>query len=106
MFVFNPELILHNINSWPNAILIFGMALIGMSAFECFAQGYCLIRNKWYEIPFFLTATFMLFHPGGIASLLNVDPSKKYYFFLPGLFIYGLVVLFQKIRMKTAEQKP
>ncbi|MCP4622781.1 MAG: TRAP transporter large permease subunit, partial [bacterium] len=34
MFVFNPDLILHNINSLPHALLIFGMALVGMSAFE------------------------------------------------------------------------
>lgn len=33
MFVFNPELILHNINSWPQGLLIFGMSLIGMSSF-------------------------------------------------------------------------
>jgi len=102
MFVFNPELILHNINSWPQALMIFGMALIGMSAFECFAQGWCLIRNKWYDIPFFLTAAFTLFHPGGMASLFNVDSGKRYYFFFLGLAIYAVVVLIQKIRMKTA----
>jgi len=65
MFVFNPDLILHNINSWPHAILIFGMALVGISAFECFAQGWCFTRNKWYDIPFFLSAAFILFSPGG-----------------------------------------
>jgi hypothetical protein len=82
------------------------MALIGMSAFECFAQGWCLIRNKWYDIPFFLAAAFTLFHPGGIASLFNVDSSKKYYFFLLGLFLYGLVVSLQKIRKKMSEPNP
>ncbi len=30
MFVFNPDLILHNIYSWPQAILIFGMGLQGI----------------------------------------------------------------------------
>ncbi len=103
MFVFNPDLILHNINSWPQAILIFVMALVGMSSFECFAQGYCLTRNKWYEIPFFLTAAFILFHPGGVASIFNVDSSMKYYFFLLGLFIYGLVISIQKIRIMAAK---
>jgi TRAP transporter 4TM/12TM fusion protein len=105
MFVFNPDLILHNIRSWPQAILIFAMALIGMSAFECFAQGWCLTCNKLYDIPFFLTAAFLLFHPGAIASLFNVDPAMKYYFFLPGLFIYGLVIFLQKARMAAAAPK-
>jgi TRAP-type uncharacterized transport system fused permease subunit len=101
MFVFNPELILHDIYSWPHALMLFGMALIAISAFECFAQGWCLTRNKWYDIPFFLTAAFILFHPGAIASLLHMDLSLKYYLFPLGLLIYGVVVFIQKTRMKS-----
>ena len=101
MFVFNPDLILHDINSWPHAILIFGMALVGISAFECFAQGWCFTRNKWYDIPFFLSAAFILFHPGAIAPFLNVDLTMKYYLFPVGLFIYGLVILLQKMRLRA-----
>lgn len=104
MFVFNPELILHNINSWSQALLIFGMALVGISSFECFAQGWGLIRNKWYDIPFFLTASLILFHPGAIASFFNVDPSLKYYFFLLGLFVYAVVLFIQKMRLMAAER--
>jgi TRAP transporter 4TM/12TM fusion protein len=101
MFVFNPELILHDIYSWPQALLLFTMALIAISSFECFAQGWCLTRNRWYDIPFFLTAAFILFHPGAIASLLNIDISMKYYLFFLGLLIYGIVILMQKMRMKS-----
>jgi TRAP transporter 4TM/12TM fusion protein len=104
MFVFNPELILHNINSWPQAILIFVMSLIGMSSFECFAQGWCLIKNKLYEIPFFLAAWFTLFHPGGVATLFNVDQSMKYYFYPLGIAIYLAVVGIQKMRMMSAKR--
>jgi len=102
MFVFNPELILYNITSWSQALLIFAMALIGMSAFECFAQGWCLVRNKWYDIPFFLAAWFTLFHPGGVAALFGVGPDYRYYFFFPGLLLYGIVLLFQKLRKWVA----
>ena len=104
MFVFNPELILHNINNWPQAILIFVMSLIGMSSFECFAQGWCLIKNKVYEIPFFLAACFVLFHPGGVATLFSVDQNMKYYFYPLGIAIYAAVVGIQKIRMMSAER--
>ena len=104
MFVFNPELILHGISSWPQALLIFGMALVGMSAFECFAQGWCLTRNRWYEIPFLIGAAFILFHPGAVTSLLQVDMALKYYFFSLGLAVYGLVVLSQKMRLGKAER--
>ena len=104
LFVFNSDLILHNINSWPHGLMIFIMALIGMSAFECFAQGWCLVRNKWYDIPFFLTAAFILFHPGGLATLFNVTSSGKYYFFIPGLLIYAMVLLIQTTRKNSIER--
>jgi TRAP transporter 4TM/12TM fusion protein len=99
MFVFNPELILHNIHGWTQALLLFGMALIGISAFECFAQGWCLTRNRWYEIPFFLAAAFTLFHPGAVAALLQIQLPTKYLMFFLGLFIYALVIFHQKIRI-------
>jgi TRAP transporter 4TM/12TM fusion protein len=104
MFVFNPELILHNINNWPQAILIFVMALIGMSSFECFAQGWCLTKNKLYDIPFFLAAWFILFHPGGVATLFNVDQTMKYYFYPLGIAIYAAVVGIQRLRMMSTER--
>ncbi len=104
MFVFNPDLILHGINSWPHALLIFAMALVGMSAFECFAQGWCFTRNRWYELPFFLGAALILFHPGAVASFLQVDMTLKYWFYPLGLFLYGLVILCQKVRLEKSER--
>ncbi len=104
MFVFNPDLILHGINSWPRGILIFVMALIGMSSFECFAQNWCITRNKWYEIPFFLAAAFILFYPGAIAELFGIYSEKKYFFYILGLLIYALVVFMQKVRVKQEEE--
>ena len=98
MFVFNPELILHNINSWPQALFIFFMALIGMASFECAAQGWCVTRNRFYEIPIFLLAAFILFHPGAVASLFHVSSGMKYAFFPVGILIFGIVILLQKKR--------
>ena len=100
MFVFNPELILYGIDSWGHALLIFGMALIGMSAFECFAQGWCLIRNRWYDIPFFLASWFILFYPGALASAFGIESNAKYFFYFPGILIYVGVILVQKMRMR------
>jgi TRAP transporter 4TM/12TM fusion protein len=104
MFVFNPDLILHGINSWPHALLIFAMAIVGMSAFECFAQGWCFTRNRWYELPFFLGAALILFHPGAVASFLQVDMTLKYWFYPLGLLLYGLVILCQKVRLEKSER--
>lgn len=104
MFVFNSDLILHEIYEWPQILLIFGMALVGMSAFECFAQGWCLVRNRWYEIPFFLCASFTLLHPGGVAAFFSVDLAYKYYFFLLGLLIYLLVIGEQQMRKRSLKK--
>ncbi|MFC1524342.1 TRAP transporter permease [Thermodesulfobacteriota bacterium] len=101
MFVFNSDLILHSIDTWPHGLLIFGMALAGMSAFECAAQNWCLTKNRWYEIPLFLAAAFVLFHPGGLASLVNLDQSLKYALFPVGLGLYGAAVLLQKYRLRS-----
>jgi len=101
MFVFNPDLILHDIYNWPHGLLIFIMALIGMSAFENFAQGWCLTKNRLYEIPFFLAAAYILFHPGGLATLFNIDQTYKYWLFPFGLLIYGAVIFQQKLRIKA-----
>ncbi len=100
MFVFNPDLILFNINSIPQALLVFSMALIGISAFECFAQGWCLTKNRLYEIPFFLAASFVLFHPGAIAGLININESYKYYLYPLGIIIYAIVIMMQYVRVK------
>jgi TRAP transporter 4TM/12TM fusion protein len=101
MFVINPDLILHNIHSWPHGLLIFAMALVGISAFENFAQNWCLTKNRLYEIPFFLTAAFILFHPGGLATLFNIDLAYKYWLFPIGLLIYAAVIFQQKLRVKA-----
>ena len=103
LFVFNPDLILYGITSWPHALMIFVMALFAISSFECFAQGWCLVKNKWYDIPFFLAATFILFHPGGLANLLGLDLQYKYYLFLVGLAIYASVIGLQKLRKNAME---
>ena len=100
LFVFNPELLLFNVETWTHGILIFVMALVAMMAFENFAQGWCLVKNKWYELPFFLMVSFTLFHPGAVASLFHIDPSMKYTAFLIGLVLYGMIALNQLRRKK------
>jgi len=105
LFVFNPELILHNIDSWPRALLVFAMAMVAISAFECAAQGWCITRNKWYEVPFFLLASFILFHPGAVTPLIPIELPGKYYLFPLGIIIYLLVVINQVTRSRAASLK-
>ncbi len=101
LFVFNPDLLLYSINSWAHGLLIFVMALIGISAFECFAQGWCLTKIKVYEVPFFLAAALVLFHPGVLATVVGIDQALKYTLFPVGIGLYAAVVLIQKVRLRS-----
>ncbi len=101
MFVFNPDLILHHINSWSLGILIFIMAVFAAFAFTSVLQGWLITRNKWYDIPFLLAAALILFNPQIGIDLLHLSPKLKYLMYVPGLALFGFVLLIQKIRMRT-----
>ena len=103
MFIFNSDLILHNIDSWPQGILIFLMACVGNFAFASATQGWFVAKNRFYEIPLFLTVTVILMRPGLIASLVGIPFEQRYYVYLMGLALWGLVYLMQRPRIpKTA----
>jgi TRAP transporter 4TM/12TM fusion protein len=97
MFIFNHDLILHNINSWGLAILIFVMACIGNFAFAGATQGWFTHKNVWYEIPFFLLVAFIMMQPGYSAQWIGIENKNLMY--VAGLVIYGLIFLNQ-IRRK------
>lgn len=101
MFVFNPELILHGINSWPYALFIFVMSVLGGFAFASLLQGWFLVKNKWYEIPLFLSASLLLFNPKIGIYVFNLDTSYKYHMYGLGLLIFASIYVMQKFRQKT-----
>ena len=98
MFVFNPELILHGINSWPRALLIFAMATLGACAFANAVQGWCLARNRWYESPLFLAASVILFYPAVLTRIFQLEDSLRYYMYLVGAALYALAYVSQRWR--------
>lgn len=110
MFIFNSDLILHNITSWPQAILIFLMACIGNFAFASATQGWFVAGNKIWEVPLFLSVTICAMRPDLIASLVGLPHDQRYYIYPVALLIFGLLYLMQRPRMpkkgiaKTAEE--
>ena len=99
MFVFNAELVLYRINSLPQALLIFTMAILGAFAFTNAVQGWFIIKNKWYEIPLFLIASLILFYPAVLTKIFNLDYNLRYYMYFVGMAVYGLSFLIQKLRL-------
>lgn len=99
MFIFNSDLILHNINSWPQGLLIFAMACVGNFAFASATQGWFVAKNRFYEIPLFLSVTVILMRPDFVASLIGLPHSQRYWAYPIGLIILGLVYLMQRPRI-------
>lgn len=103
MFVFNPDLILYQINSWGLGIGIFLMAVLGAFAFTSAIQGWFITSNRWYEIPPLLLATLLLFNPGALETWIPLFFDTKYSMYLVGILIMGLVYLNQSIRLSYAK---
>jgi len=102
-FVFNSDLILQGINSWPLGLFIFFMALLGAFAFTSVVQGWLVTDNKVWEIPILLAATVALFNPGIFISLFDIDPALKYSLYSIGIVLLFSVFAMQKIRIKRTQ---
>jgi TRAP transporter 4TM/12TM fusion protein len=106
MFIFNSDLILHNITSWPQGILIFLMACLGNFAFASATQGWFVARNKFYEVPLFLCVTFILMRPDAVSSWVGLPHDQRYWVYPIGLAIFGLLYLIQRPRIPKAAPVP
>jgi len=98
MFIFNSDLILHNIDSWLQGLLIFVMACIGNFAFASATQGWFVTKNRFYEIPLFLFVTLNLMRPDLIARWLGLAHAQRYWTYLIGLAVFGVLYLMQRSR--------
>jgi TRAP-type uncharacterized transport system fused permease subunit len=106
MFIFNSDLILHNINSWIQGLLIFAMACVGNFAFASATQGWFVARNKFYEIPLFLFVTLNLMRPDLIARWIGLPHGQRYWTYLIGLALFGVLYLMQRPRSPKPVAEP
>jgi TRAP transporter 4TM/12TM fusion protein len=106
MFIFNSDLILHNIYSWPLAILIFAMACIGNFAFASATQGWFVAKNRFYEIPIFLFVTLTMMRPAMVASWIGLPYNQRYWVVFIGLAVFGLLYLMQRPRIPIKASVP
>jgi TRAP transporter 4TM/12TM fusion protein len=106
MFIFNSDLILHNINNWFQGLLIFAMACMGNFAFASATQGWFVARNKFYEIPLFLFVTLNLMRPDLIAKWIGLPHGQRYWTYLIGLALFGVLYLMQRPRTPKPAAAP
>ena len=98
MFIFNTDLILHDIHSWSQGLLVFAMACCGNFAFASATQGWFVARNRMVEVPFFLLVTLILMRPDLAAQVTGIPNNQRYWCYLIGLAIFGLLYLLQRHR--------
>jgi TRAP-type uncharacterized transport system fused permease subunit len=82
------------------------MACFGNFAFASATQGWFVARNKIWEVPLLLSVTLSLMRPDLIASLIGIPHEQRYYTYLIGLALYGLIYLMQRPRIPKAEPTP
>ena len=63
VFVFNPTLLLIDVESWPELLLVAAAAIAASLVFAAATLGWFRTRCRWWEIGALLLATFALFRP-------------------------------------------
>ncbi len=81
------------------------MTCVGNFAFASATQGWFINRNKVWEIPLFLSITFILMQPQRIAEWLGLAHEHRYWTYLIGLAIFGMLFLLQKKRGTGASSR-
>jgi TRAP transporter 4TM/12TM fusion protein len=100
MFIFNTDMLLLGIDSFPLALYIFAMTCVGMFAFGSATQGWFIVRTRWYEIILLLGVALIMFRPGFFAHYIGID--NHYLSYLVGLALWGAIYAMQRIRVKKA----
>ena len=63
MFIFNNELLLIGVRSWPSLVLTVVTAISAMLVFAAATQGWFVRRNRWWESALLLVVTFTFLRP-------------------------------------------
>jgi TRAP transporter 4TM/12TM fusion protein len=96
MFIFNHDILLYNITSWPLALTIFAMTCLGTFAFASATQGFFITKNRWYEVVILLLITSIMFRPGPFAEFIGL--GSKYWLYLVGIALWAVVYVVQRPR--------
>lgn len=68
IFMFNPDLLLHEVNSPLYAVWVFLTAMLAMFAFAALTQGHMRMALQWWEYGVLAAISFGLLMPGLIAD--------------------------------------
>lgn len=96
-FIFNHDLILWNIHSIPEAVMIFCMTSLGMICFTSLVQGWYISRTTALDRLILFAAAVILMYPALIMDTF-LPHDMRYIGYVIGLALMGLLFLMQKAR--------
>ena len=97
-FLFNSDLLLIGIDSVWAGIFIFVMTSIGMIAFTSATQGWLINRANLFERLILMACTITMLFPALVTGYV-IDYEYRWWGYLVGLVLMGLVCLMQRRRM-------
>ncbi len=99
-FIFNTDLILHNIDNLWQGLLIFVMTCAGTAALASATLGWFATKNRIFDIFALLIASFLLLLPGIVAPWIGIPHSLRYWVYPLGLILLVGLHIIQKRRVR------
>ncbi|MFA7434236.1 MAG: TRAP transporter permease [Gemmobacter sp.] len=75
IFIYNHQLLLIGVGSWPHLIIVVTGSLMAMLVFVSVTQGLFVSRSRIWESAVLLVACFMMFRPGFFMDYLD-EPTR------------------------------
>jgi hypothetical protein len=69
VFIFNPQMLLIGVESWPETILVIAVSMAAILIFSAATMGYFATRSRLWESAVLLVACFALFRPDFFLNL-------------------------------------
>jgi TRAP transporter 4TM/12TM fusion protein len=63
IFIFNPEMLLIDVESWPHTIQVIILSTVAMLVFAAASMNFFITRSRWWETAILLVTCFALFRP-------------------------------------------
>ncbi|WP_276819409.1 TRAP transporter permease [Mailhella massiliensis] len=101
VFIFNHDIILWNIHSLPEAVMIFCMTSLGMISFSSLIQGWFITKTSILDRLLLFAATVALMYPALITGFF-LPHDQRYLGYILGLALMILTWLRQKAGAKFA----
>ena len=122
IFIFNPEMLLIDVEGWPHTIQVVIISTIAMLVFSAGTMGWFATRSRWWETAILLLVCFALFRPDWFVNwalpatdhmpareLLNrvsqLGPGQRVAFVVEGTNLEGEDVR-KTVSLRISEPKP